>query len=190
MAIRIHELHPTLVHFPIALFPTAIAADAIGAVTGRDDLMQIGAKLMPVAVAATALSGVAGLVAQESVKPEGRAQDLLTTHRNLNLGLLAATSVLAAIRAGRQRPSPGYLLGGLAAVGALMYSAYLGGKMVYEFGVGVRRAGGLKEDEAPEIRRDTLGRAARVAGMHVVHGVKHSAEHLAHGDIVPALSEH
>lgn len=42
MAMRTHEIHPVLVHFPLALMPTAIAADVVGAMTGNRTLMDMG----------------------------------------------------------------------------------------------------------------------------------------------------
>ena len=44
---RTHELHPMLVHFPLALMPTAIAADAMCAMTADRKLMEMGKTLMP-----------------------------------------------------------------------------------------------------------------------------------------------
>ena len=30
MSMRIHELHPSLAHYPLALFPAAVIADLVG----------------------------------------------------------------------------------------------------------------------------------------------------------------
>lgn len=40
MAIRLHELHPTLAHFPLALLPVAFLADLFGRLGGRRRLMD------------------------------------------------------------------------------------------------------------------------------------------------------
>src|SRR5205085_2791709 len=42
MAIKLHEVHPALVHLPLTLFPIAIGADLVGRVTGNDALMTVG----------------------------------------------------------------------------------------------------------------------------------------------------
>jgi uncharacterized membrane protein len=42
MAMRLQELHPSIVHFPIALLPTALAADALGPLSGSETLMEMG----------------------------------------------------------------------------------------------------------------------------------------------------
>lgn len=187
MAIRIHELHPTLVHFPLALFPVALLADIAGRLTGHRGLMKLGSRLMPVAAASGGVAAATGLVAQEAVRTRGASHDVLVTHRNLNLALVVATGVLAAARRKRDRPSLGYLAAGIGGLLVLNYTAYLGGKLVYQHGVGVEPADGVREDASPEMRRGSLRQAAGAAGKHAVHGLKHAAHHLKEGQLAPAL---
>lgn len=188
MAMRLQEIHPAMVHFPIALLPTALAADALGRLTGSEVLLETGRRLMPVAAVSAALAGVAGLVAQESSNVPEEAHDVLVSHRNLNLGLIGLAALLAKRRVGERRPSLGYLLAGFAGVAAMTYSAYLGGHMVYEHGVGVKPAGGVLDGQAPELRLDTAGEVLRLAGRHVAHGARHTLEHLREGEVVPTLT--
>lgn len=185
---RIQEIHPALVHFPIALIPTSLAADAIGRATGRDDLMELGRRIMPIAAASAAISGVFGLVAQEAVNAEGEAADMLMTHRNLNIGLIALTALMAAKRAGRRRPSRGYLIAGGIGSLVMSYSAYLGGHLVYELGVGVKDAGGLLPGEAPEVRPGSLREAARVSAQHIRDGVRNTVSQLRSDGVAPELA--
>lgn len=185
---RIQEIHPALVHFPIALLPTSLAADALGRLTGNRKLMELGRMTMPIAAASAAVAGVFGLVAQESVRAEGDAADMLVTHRNLNLGLIAAAAVLAAKRVRRGRPSLGYLLAGAAGAAVMSYSAYLGGHMVYELGVGVEKAGGLREGEAPKLEPGSFAEAARVSADHVRTGAARSVRALEEGEVAPWLT--
>lgn len=187
MALRLHEIHPSVVHFPLALFPASIVADLLGRITGSRSLMALGAKLMPVAAGSALVSGAAGLVAQQAVRAEGHAHDLLSTHRNMNLGLIGLALAMTAVRARNDRPGAGYLFAGLGAVAAMNFTAYLGGKMVYEHGVGVRPAGGLDEARSPEIRRGTVRRALRRSSENAAGGARHTAEQLRHGEIAPAL---
>lgn len=42
MAMRLHELHPSLVHFPIALLPTSIGSDLVGTLTRSRRLLELG----------------------------------------------------------------------------------------------------------------------------------------------------
>ena len=189
MAMRLHELHPSLVHFPIALLPTSVVGDLLGRVTGDQRFHHLGRLTIPLAAAGAALAGIAGFIAQEEVVAEGEAHPALATHRTLNVGLLGTLGAMAWHRTRRERPGWGYLAAGIASISAMSYSAYLGGHMVYEHGVGVRAAGRIEEGEAPQIHlRDAPGLAAKAAA-DAAHGLEHAAHHLAEGDVVPTLTE-
>lgn len=187
MTLRLHELHPSLVHFPLALFPAALTFDAAGWLSGKPALCAAGRLLMPATALTAGAAGLAGLVAQEAVHARGEAHDLLVTHRNLNAGLIALTATLAALRLRRERPSAAYLVAGLMGLGVMSYTAYLGGKLVYSKGVGVEPADGVRAERAPELRHGELGPAAKMATSHLAHAVKHAARHVAQGEIAPTL---
>jgi uncharacterized membrane protein len=187
MSMRLQELHPAAVHFPIVLLPATLAADAAGRITGNAALLDAGRHGMAFTAASAALSGIAGLIAQEASTFDADAREMLITHRTLNLGLIGLTGWLAARRARAHRPGLGYLLAGAAGLAVMTYSAYLGGRMTYEHGVGVSKAGGLREEEAPHLTPDTAGEALRTSAQHVARGVWHSAGDLARGEVVPWL---
>ncbi|HEV2132449.1 MAG TPA: DUF2231 domain-containing protein [Longimicrobiaceae bacterium] len=189
MTMRLQEIHPALVHMPIALLPTSLGADALGLLTGSRSLLEMGRRTMPLAAASALVAGIFGFIAQETVRAEGEAHDQLVTHRNLNVSLVALTALMARSRTRRRRPSMGYLAVGLAGLGTMSYSAYLGGKMVYEHGVGVEAAGGVRTDLAPEVRPDNLDEVTDLAVRHLGRGVSHTVEHLARGGpVVPTLT--
>jgi uncharacterized membrane protein len=187
MAVRLQEVHPSIVHFPLALLPAAVAADLLGRATGSETLRAMGRVLMPAAAASAAVAAVTGLVAQEEVTAEGVAQDLLVTHRNLNISLVTLSTALAAWRLRSERPSTGYLALALAGLGAMSYSAYLGGKMVYEHGVGVKPADGLRDGDAPELVPSRARELARRVATDVERGVAHALDDLRTGDPIPAI---
>jgi uncharacterized membrane protein len=174
MSMRLQEVHPALVHYPIALLPTALGADALGRLTGSESLLEIGRRLTPVAAGATLLAGLFGFVAQETVRTDETTEELLATHRTLNIGLVALAAALAGKRARMRRPTLGYLAVGAAGIGVMAYSAYLGGTMVYHHGVGVSAAGGLIEEKAPEITPTSFPEVAVVAADHLRAGVEHT----------------
>lgn len=188
MAMKLHELHPSLVHFPLALLPLSIGADLLGRVTGSESLLDLGRRTMPLAAAGGLVAGVAGLMAQTEVKAEGGAMDLLKTHRTLNLGLVAIAGAMAAQRSRSEKPSAAYIGLGLAGIAAMMYSAYLGGEMVYRDGVGIEAANGVrKRPRVPELSRQEAGRALRTAATDTAKGIQLTAKESAKGDLVPSL---
>ena len=48
MAIQLQEMHPALVHLPIALLPLAVGADVITSMTDNDSLLPSGQKAIGV----------------------------------------------------------------------------------------------------------------------------------------------
>ena len=188
MTIRLQEMHSSLVHLPVALLPVAIGTDLVGRATGNQSLLDMGRRTIGFAAAGAAASGVTGFIAQEEVNVEGRALDLLITHRNLNVTATLTTTLLAVWRARHERPSVGYLGVGLADMGMLLYSAYLGGTLVYHFGAGVALANGQWRKNPPELKAGEIGAFVRDAATDLVHGVKRLAQEVAQGKIVPWLT--
>ena len=187
MSVRLSEIHPSIVHFPIALYPTAIVADLLGRVRDSDALAEAGRVLMPIAVASGVVAAAAGLLAQEEANVEGEAYDVLATHRTLNQGLVALTGAMALWRWRRREPGAGYLALGLGALAAMGYSAYLGGKLTYEHGVGVKPADGLKDGDSPELAPGQFGEAARRTVADMQRGIQRVVEDTKEGRLVPAL---
>lgn len=188
MAVKLHELHPSLIHYPLALLPLSIGADLLGRVTGSERLLELGRSTMPLAAASGLVAGVAGLMAQTEVKAEGRAMDMLKTHRTLNVGLVAIAGAMAVQRARTEKPSAAYLGLGLIGLAAMAYSAYLGGEMVYRDGVGIKAADGVRTRPAvPEVSRRNAGKVLRTAAKDTLKGLQTTAKESAKGDLVPSL---
>lgn len=184
MSMRLAEVHPSLVHFPIALLPIALGADAVASVTNSRELRSVGKFCIAGAAVSAAIAGVFGFIAQEEVNVEGESLRVLQTHRTLNIGALAAMTGLAIVRAGTKRPGLGYLLGGLATLVGVGYSAYLGGQLVYSHGAGVAKAGGL--GDSPDLLSHPI-RAARATVRDAAKGVANTAKEMARGHVAPTL---
>ncbi|HEY0877488.1 MAG TPA: DUF2231 domain-containing protein [Zeimonas sp.] len=187
MAIRLEEMHPTLVHLPIAVLPLAVAADWLGAIRDDDSLREVGRTAIRVAAAGAVAAAGTGLIAGEEVN-EGEAREILMTHRNLNAAVTVTTLGMASWRGRTARPGALYLATGFAAVGLLGYTAYLGGKMVYANGVGVKPAGGVYRPGAPTMRAGQLRAFVAAALVDLFHGVRHMVQEVSSGKLVPYLT--
>ena len=67
MAIRLQQMHPALVHFPIALLPLSIGADLLGCVTGSTSLHSFGQKAIGAHLAACRQPAAAGAAFREAI---------------------------------------------------------------------------------------------------------------------------
>ena len=108
MAMRLQELHPAVVHFPIAFLPLSLGTDVLGRLTGNRSLLEIGRMTMPLAAAGAAVAGIFGLVAQEVVRTDDEGAEMLATHRTLDRGVIALTAAMAVKRFGQRKPDDGY----------------------------------------------------------------------------------
>lgn len=187
MALRLQELHPTLVHLPLALLPLAVGSEILGAVTDRPVFRTFGRRAITLAAAGAVGAAVTGLIAGEEVNVEGEARDMLQTHRNLNAVATVVAITMAFWRHRIRKADAAYLAAGVAGIGVVTYTGYLGGQLVYEHGVGVDPAKGVWRPEAPQMRKPQMRAFLRDAAVDLWHGVKHMGEELAQGKIVPAL---
>ena len=139
MGMQLHELHPSLIHLPLGLLPMAAGVDLAAALSGNDALDRTGRMLWGAGTIGGLLAGVAGLAATQEVKvTDKHVSDAMLLHgvgnTVITLGAIALTSWRR-----RHAPSVASAIVGLGAVGAALFTAYLGGELVYARGVGVKR---------------------------------------------------
>lgn len=180
-------MHPALVHIPIALLPPAVGADLLGSATGNKSMLSFGKKSIVVAAAGAIAAAATGLIAGEEVNVEGKSRDMLITHRNLNFAATVVASCMALWRVRRPKPNVAYLGIGIAGVGIVGYTGYLGGKLVSEFGAGVVPAKGVFRADAPALGKGSIGAFLKAAGKDLLRGTGHMIEEVSKGQIVPSI---
>jgi len=138
------NVHPLFVHFPIALLSVGLICDVAGVVLKKDSLSSAGWGLQAFGVAAAATEAVTGLLAAPSLLHSESAHEVMEAHETLELIAVGVFILLFAWRSvGRTRLPRKTVLTVVffvvyaAAVGTLLYGAHLGGRLVYEFGIGV-----------------------------------------------------
>lgn len=187
MPMRLQEIHPAVVHLPITLLPLSLAADAAAWVTRSRRLADVGRATFLGTLVTGGIAGATGLIAQEEVAATDEAHDLLVTHRTINAGVLAGLALLGSRRLLRRMPTMRHLVLGSGLLAGVVYSAYLGGRMVYEYGVGVKPAGGLAPDRSPEYGPEDVGLAAQRVRRDLREGVRHAMDDMREGQLVPTL---
>ena len=158
MEMRVHELHPTLIHAPLALLPSTVVIDLTAALTGNRDLDKAARTLWWTTAASGLLAGLAGMAASQEVKADRHARDMMLLHGLGNVSLVVGAFGIAAWRASHRSSWVTSLLG-LSAFGLASYTGWLGGEMVYAHGVGVKELT-MKDEELDQLSPRLLSRQA------------------------------
>jgi uncharacterized membrane protein len=135
------EIHPSLVHFPLALLIGGLCTDLYARARASLSAGHVATGLYVAGVVTGLVTGLAGLLAFYTVPSahSEQAHDQVIWH----LGLALASVVLfAGVAWVRWRgcgglPSVGSLLVSVVAVGLLIAAGYLGGHIVYHGAMGV-----------------------------------------------------
>ena len=137
------ELHPALVHFPIALLSVGFLLDLASLFSSRLPFRQMGATLLVLGVAMAGAAVFTGDQAMDAAERAGIKQRVIEPHQEsatatlfIFLGLLIARIVMI------KRPWAwlwrAYLVVALIGVAMLFRTGYLGGKLVFEHGIAVK----------------------------------------------------
>jgi len=149
-----HPLHPALVHIPTALWPAAWVFDLLSQWRADNLFVQLAfyAGLLGLVVALFAIP--TGFADWTGIRPEKPAWKLGLVHMSLNV----VVSILWAINLWLRLSSfdtaasvpPGLLMLSTAATILLLISGYLGGRMIYAYGISVARLSKTKWREIAE----------------------------------------
>lgn len=138
----LHLIHPALVHFAVAFLVTGGVCEAIGLLLHRETWARFGGALMiggTLALVPTIATGY--LAANSTAVAPSALGDLAAHERNGWFVLALAVACLFWKALGRGRIPPRqhavYALFLLITVLVTLYSAWLGGQLVYLHGVGV-----------------------------------------------------
>lgn len=133
------ELHPALVHFPIAFLLAAAVLDLLGG-HRREETARWATGLAVAGCATGAAAAIAGVVAWMTIPghPEG-AHSVMTWHavvQSLALALFTVRGILG-WRAPRRVPGMVPRVIGWLGAAALLVGSSLGGHLVFHQGIGV-----------------------------------------------------
>ena len=139
------NIHPLLVHFPIALLSTFFALDMLGSLANKQHWRDVASYLLYFGTVAAAFTVTAGFIAAESVAHGIEVHAIMERHEHFGVSVLSLATLLSAWRI----KNAGIIQGGanhffliLAALLCVLMTlgADLGGLMVYHYGVAVNTA--------------------------------------------------
>ena len=135
------SFHPMLVHFPIALLMAAFLVEMLALLFRRPAWHAVSLWCLGLGTLGALAAVLSGRQAMAAAKHSMEIYRLMELHERLGYGVLALTILIAGCRlSARDRITrkTRWMLWALlaAACGLMVLGAHLGGRMVYEFGVG------------------------------------------------------
>ena len=175
------NIHPLFVHFPIALLTGFTAIDILGSVLKKPEWRKAASWFLYLGVIMTGFTVAAGLAAEESVAHGGNVHEVMERHETLALTVLSLTAFLALWRLLKRGLIEGaanvfYLLFAIVLNIVLIFTADLGGLMVYKYGVSVQAARDLNETLFQQHNHST-GSAEPGSGHGHTHDHNHTHAH-------------
>lgn len=137
-----HSPHPAIVALPIGAWAVSNLCDSIGMLTGDDRFDDVARISMAIGLAGAAGAAVTGIRDYGYIPQDRPSHDVATSHGlgNALVGSLFVASYIARVRdqsMGRRTGLTARLLG-LAGGSLALYTAWLGGVLVEEYGEAVK----------------------------------------------------
>ena len=138
------NIHPLVIHFPIVLLLVAVFFEFVGHIFGNDYAKKTAKVALLFGTLSLAVAVLTGWLAHQTVPHSELSYPVIETHQLLGflaLGGFSGAALFKFILIPKYKSCwiyRIYLLLSLASIGALILGAYYGGKLVYEYGVGVK----------------------------------------------------
>ena len=167
---EVFNVHPMFVHFPIALFPSALLLYGLGIVLNWRAACVAGRACLYLAAASTVVAVATGLLAQDTFPHNERIHHMMQTHRTLGI-LLSLTSVPLVVWSflhQAQRPRGAYPFLALLVFGTYvaLQNGDLGARMVFIEGAAVKPAVSVISGGAEEAQPHSHGATEEGASGH------------------------
>ncbi len=137
------NVHPYIVHFPIALLVAGLLFDLLGMARGHQGLRQAGWWTLGLGMLGLVAAVTSGLLAERTVAHTDSAHAIIEQHERMGYIALGIFAVIYAWRSWRRDASAArgveraaYAIVALGGTAVLLYGSSLGGRLVYEHGVG------------------------------------------------------
>ena len=140
---NLDNIHPLLVHFPIALLSSFFVVNLITHFVKKDTLVTVASWLLYLGAFSAIFTVLAGFSAAESVAHSESVHDIMEHHEDVGVSILSLSLGLAAWRL-RSGVLQGWKNGVFLTLTVLLFGliiqgADLGGLMVYKYGVAVHK---------------------------------------------------
>lgn len=180
------NIHPLLVHFPIAFLTAFFVLDLLGSLAKKAQWRSVAGSLLYLGAGAAIFTVIAGFIAASTVPHGGNVHDIMERHEHFGVSVLSLAVLLSVWR---------WKSGGLIQSGAntlflilsallcvlLSLGADLGGLMVYKYGVAVEAVpvpdGGYSHEHADMHEHSGVDEQGAVHDHAVPHEHAEGHEH-------------
>ena len=172
------RLHAALNDLPPVLLPISVLFDLLGVFLKRESLKAAGFWTLVLGVAGSGVAIISGLVAEDATAHGVEAHGLMETHETLAyiaVGLFAILAIWRLVRKGiwNEKEQPIALTAGVIGVALIVVTAMIGGKLVFDHGVGI---------PTPALQSALQDRAAATAAERVPESAAPPAAQPVPGD--------
>lgn len=155
-----YNVHPMLVHFPIALLTAFLFMEIMGAIRKSADMQNAARWLLYLGAMGAVAAAGAGIVAEHLVPHGEEVHAIMERHEVFGLTVASLSVVLALWRFVSGNRLTGMAQGlhwfiGFVIAVSLFFGADLGGLMVYQHGVGVKTLQDLNQTHSHEVPTTT-----------------------------------
>jgi uncharacterized membrane protein len=149
------NIHPLLVHFPIALLSLFFMLDFSASILQKPDWRKTAGWFLYLGAVFAGLTMLAGFQAASTVPHGENVHEIMETHEHLGVSIFSLASLLSVWRLLGKSLLHGlynvvYLLIAAGLCVLLVFAADLGGLMVYHYGVAVQAVEALEPEELHE----------------------------------------
>jgi uncharacterized membrane protein len=139
----LHTLHPAIVHFPVALLLCALLAELVWLWRKADFWRDMAFWLLLGGTLGTGAAALTGGWAEDSLTMSNTLHEAVEQHETIGYILVWLYACLLVWKILRRQTMPAaenriFLGALLVATVLLVYSGWLGGELVYEYGAGVK----------------------------------------------------
>ena|SRR5687767_2222252 len=138
-----HPIHPMLIPFPLALWATSFGVDILFYFLRHPTLLVIAKFMLAAGCLAAVAAAIFGIIDWLAIK-NGEVKRVANWHARLNVAALVVFAISLFLRMGQYSDLVGrrltipFLLS-LVGVILITISGWLGGELVYRYGVGLTR---------------------------------------------------
>ncbi len=137
------NVHPIIVHFPIAILALALLFDLMGLYTHSDAMERAGWWSQVAGTVCLVAAVISGLIGRGGVLIPAAAQGTFDTHQQIAFVAATGSGFLLLWRMANRTRLPGrypalflWLMASIVVI--IWVGSYYGGELVFRFGVGVR----------------------------------------------------